>query len=197
MSHALMRLSCPNETYGVNAFQNYLEYSIGTNKGTLSDINVGSGMCFNETGGRSYFVYNDKVSDTTTLIDLTSAERIQIPFCENLDCLPVIAIEDPVRYLIIRQPSGDGRVNELDIEANFSTIISVDHKASDMFTVVHTKAPSYPSPGPPAPKGEFNTGLVGGIIGAIAFVVIIVIVITVVIIIVVGYFTMRYLNLRR
>ena len=182
---------CPNETYRVNAFQNYLQYSIGSSTGTLSDIKVGSGMCFNGTGGKSYFVYNDKVTDTTTLINLSSAG--QMPLCESLDCLPVIAIEDPVRYLVIRQPSGSGRVNVLDIEANFSMIISVDHQASDMFTVVHVKALSYPSLEPPAPRGEINT-LVGGIIGVIVFVVIMMVILVTIIL---GYFTMRWIKQHR
>ena len=170
---------CPNEMYGVSAFQNYLEYSIGPSKGTLSHVNVDSGVCFNGTGGQNFFVYNDKVTDTTTLMNLTSARQAQMQLCEHMDCLPVIVIEDPVRYLIVRQPSSDRRVNVLDIKANFSTIISAEHKASDMFTVVHIKVPFYPSPSfPPSLKGV-NTRLVGGIIGVVAFVVIVVIVITI------------------
>ncbi len=58
-----------------------------------------------------------------------------------MGCLPVIAVEDPIRYLIVRQPSSDELVHVLDIESNFSTIISAKHRASDMFTIVQVKAP--------------------------------------------------------
>ena len=168
---------CPNEMYGVKAFQNYIEYSIGQRTGTLSHVNVDSGVCFSGSGGQNFFVYNDKVADTTALMNITLDRQAQMQLCKNLDCLPIIAVEDPVRYLIIRQPSGDGRVSVLDIEANFSTIISAEHEASDMFTVVYVKAPFYPTPSPSV-RG-INAQLVGGIIGAVAIVVIVVIVITV------------------
>ena len=175
---------CPNEMYGVSAFQDYLEYSIGQRKGTLSHVNVDSGVCFSGTGGQNYFVYNDKITNTTSLMNLTSPSQAQVQFCEDTGCLPIITVEDPIRYLIVRQPSSDGRVSVLDIKANFSAVISAKHKTSDMFTIIHTKAPFYPTPSPSL-KGI----LVGGIIGAIVSVVMIVII--VIAIFLLGYFAYK------
>lgn len=183
---------CPNEMYGVSAFQNYLEYTISQRRGTLSRVNVDSGICFNGTGGQNFFVYNDKVADTTTLMTLTSARQTQMQLCEDMDCLPVIAIEDPVQYLIVRQPSGDGRVNVLDVGANFSTIISANHETSDMFTIVHVKAPLYHSL--PDPNREIAHIVIGGIIiGALAVIVIIMIIAAVV----VGYCANKWIKQHR
>ena len=138
---------CPNHTYAVVAYKNYLQYSIGSRTGTLSRVNIDNGICFDGTGRVNFFVYNDKAADSVVVIDLNFvSQTAQIPLCQNLDCLPVIAVEDPVRYLIIRQPSHDDRVNVIDIKSNFSTIISARHKMSEMFAVVHIKAHSYPSP---------------------------------------------------
>jgi hypothetical protein len=142
--------------YGVSAFQDYLEYSIGSRKETLSHVNVDSGVCFSGTGEQNYFVYNDKVTDTTTLMNLTSPSQTQIQLCEDMGCLPVVAVKDPIQYLIVRQPSSDGLVHVLDIEANFSTIISAKHRASDMFTIVHIKTPLYPSPSELPPRKKIK-----------------------------------------
>ena len=81
--------------YGVSAFQNYLEYSIDQRKGTLSHVSVDKGICFDGKGGQNFFVYNDKVADTTTLMNLSSSGK-KIQLCENLNCLPAITVEDPV-----------------------------------------------------------------------------------------------------
>ena len=159
---------CPNEMYGVSAFQNYLEYSINQRKGTLSRVSVDSGICFGGKGGQNFFVYNDKLADTTTLMNLSSAEKIQL--CENLHCLPAITVEDPVRYLIVRQPSSDGQVSVLDIEENFTMIISANiHEASDMFTIMHVKAPLYPSPSglPPIEKTQMFIHIIVGVLCAL------------------------------
>ena len=181
---------CPNEMYGVNAFQNYLEYSIGQSKGTLLHVNVDSGVCFNGAGGQNFFAYNDKVTDTTTLMNLTSAGQKEL--CENMDCLPVIAVEDPVRYLIVRWPSGDGRVKVLDVEANFSTIISTHNLASDMFTIVHVKAPLHHSLPGPSRHSEITRIVIiigGAIVAAI--------VVMTVPAIVVGYYANKWLKQHR
>lgn len=188
---------CPNEMYGVKAFQNYLEYSIGQRKGTLSHVSVDSGVCFSGLGGQNFFVYNDKIADATTLMNLTSdSQTLQklTSLCENLDCLPVIAVEQPVRYLIIRQPSGDGRVNVLDVEEKFSTIISADHEASDMFTIIHAKAPLSPVSPAPDPDREITHKVIGGIIvGALVAIMISMTIVTVV----VGYCTNKWLKQHR
>ena len=99
---------CPNDTYGVSAHKNYLEYSIGSRKGTILNVKADSGMCFNGTGGANFFVYNDIEADTVGLVDLTSAGRIRMSLCAQQDCPPVIAVEEPIRYLTVRQPLGDG-----------------------------------------------------------------------------------------
>ena len=156
---------CPNDMYEVKAFKNYFEYSIGQNQGTVSHVNVDSGVCFTSAEGQSFFVYTDRIADRTTLMDLTSS-RMGQPLCNDQDCLPVIAIEDPVRYLIVRQPSRDGKVIVLDIATNFSTIISVDHKTSDMYmyTIVHAKGQLYSS----TPSVGLQIALVVGcIVGAV------------------------------
>ena len=177
---------CPNEMYGIRAFHDYLEYSIGQSKGTLSHVNVDSGVCFSGTGEQNYFVYNNKVTDTTTLMNLTSPSQTQMQLCEDTGCLPIIAVEDPIRYLIVRQPLSDGRVNVLDIESNFSMIISADnHEASDMFTIVHIKVPLYPSPSelPPRKKTQLIVPLIAGIVGgglAIAALITVVIIVAIV-----------------
>ena len=101
---------CPNEMYGVSVFQNYLEYSINQRKGTLSHVSLDSSICFDGKGGQNFFVYNDKLADTTTLMNLSSSGK-KIQLCENLNCLPAITVEDPVRYLIVGQLSDDERVN--------------------------------------------------------------------------------------
>ena len=176
---------CPNEMYAISAFHDYLEYSIGQRKGTLSHVNVDSGVCFSGTGGQNYFVYNDKVTDTTSLMNLASPSQTQMQLCEGTGCLPVIAVEDPIRYLIVRQPSSDGQVNVLDVESNFSMIISANnHETSDMFTIVHVKAPLYPYPSelPPRKKTQLIIPLIIGgglVIAALITVVIIVIVLIV------------------
>jgi hypothetical protein len=180
---------CPNEIYGVSAFQDYLEYSIGSRKGTLSHVNVDSGVCFSGTGDQNYFVYNDKVTDTTALMNLTSPSQTQMLLCEDMGCLPVVAVEDPIRYLIVGQPSSDGRLNVLDVKANFTTIISAKHRASDMFTVVHVKAPLYPSPSelPPRKKTQLIIHLLGGIFGGLAITALVTVMIIVVIVLIVTH----------
>ena len=176
---------CPNEMYGVSAFQNYLEYSINQRKGTLSRVSLDSSICFDGKGGQNFFVYNDKLADTTTLMNLSSSGK-KIQLCENLDCLPAIAVEDPVRYLIVRQPSGDGQISVLDVEENFTMIISAnmhDSEASDMFTIVHVKAPLYPSPSglPPIEKTQMFVHIIVGVLCALVVVAVITVTIIVVI----------------
>ena len=100
--------------------------------------------------------------------------------CAHQDCPPVIAVEEPIRYLIVRQPLGDGRVKVLDVETNFSTIISASHQRSEMYTVVRDKAALAPR----------RMALVVGITVAAAAVV--VTMVTVVATIVIGYFVNRW-----
>ena len=140
---------CPNNTYAVNAFKNYLQYSIGPKSGTLSGVNVDSGVCINGTKGLNLFAYTDKVADKTVLLDLTSSGHSEKSLCENHGCLPLITFGDPIRYLLIREPANNGRLTVLDAERNFSVIISADHEMSDMFALVRVKAPINPQPLPP------------------------------------------------
>ena len=184
---------CPNDMYEVKAFKNYFEYSIGQNQqGAVSHVNVDSGVCFISAEGQSFFVYTDRIADRTTLMDLTASRMMGEPLCNDQDCLPVIAIEDPVRYLIVRQPSRDGQVSVLDIATNFSTIISVDHKTSEMYTIVHAKGQLYPS----APSVRQQIAhVVGSIVGALAVAAFIIVMIVVTTIL--GCFTVKRLNKQR
>ena len=70
----------------------------------------------------------------------------------------------------------------LDVETNFSTIISASHQRSEMYTVVRDKATL-------APRRTITTKLVVGITAAAAVVVTMV---TVVATIVIGYFVNRW-----
>ena len=175
---------CPNETYGVNAYKNYLKFTIGSRKGTISNVNTNSGMCINGTRGESFFVYIDKTADTVFLVNLTSAGRMPISTsgCASVDCLPIILVED--QYLVIRQSSGVGRVMVLDIATNFSTIISANHETPEMLTVVRDKVLTYPLP----PRRAVTTQIVGGIAAAA---VIVVIVVVVSVIMLVGYILLK------
>ena len=183
---------CPNDTYTVSAFDNYLEYTIGSRSGTLTNVNVDmySGMCFTGLRNISFFVYNDKVADKNVLVDLTSGGRKSI-LCKSMNCLPIIAVQDPVRYLVVRELSNDGRVNVLDVEKNFSVIISANHEASEMFAVLSVGA--HKPPGPPRKDVISSHGaIVGGIMAGI--VIFIVVVTTLVLIL--TYFVVKRIRLR-
>ena len=164
---------CPNKNYAVSAFQNYLEYTIGSRRGTLTNVTVDmySGVCFTGLRNISFFVYKDKVIDKTMLVNLTSGGRKRT-LCENMNCLLIIALQDPVRYLVVREPSNNGKVNVLDVEKNFSVIISANHEASEMFTVLNVGVPK--PPGPPRKDVISSHGaIVGGITaGVVMFIIV-------------------------
>ena len=155
---------CPNNTYVVNAFKNYLQYAIGPKTGTLSGVNVDSGVCINGTKGLNLFAYTDKVADKTVLLALTSDGQSEKSLCENHGCLPLITFGDPIRYLLIREPANNGRLTVLDVERNFSVIISADHEMSDMFAIVRVKAPTNP-PQPLPPRKAVANHIIGVIAG--------------------------------
>ena len=67
---------CPNQNYGVVVHDDYLEYRIGSNTGTVSNVYFDNGLCLNDSESNNFFVYVDKRSDSVRYISFNRSSRL-------------------------------------------------------------------------------------------------------------------------
>ena len=140
---------CPDESYSISVFEDYLRYSIGTEQRTMSHVSVESGMCLNGSRGMNVFAYNDKKADSTTLIELStslSTPGANKTLCSGRYCLPIIAFDDPAHYLLVRHSDGNlENMTLVDVENNLSAVITVKGvETSQMFALVRVHGKAIP-----------------------------------------------------
>lgn len=135
---------CPNQNYGVVVHNDYLEYRIGSNTGSFSNVYFDNGLCLNGSKSNivNFFVYIDKRTDSvryiafnrsSSLTDLVQSFRVG---CSSaiVDCIPLLSIND--RYLVIQQAQGDGVILVLDADDDFRRVVNVSHLTPSLVTIL-------------------------------------------------------------
>lgn len=136
---------CPNQNYGVVVHNDYLEYRIGSNTGTFSNVYFDNGLCLNgsESSIVNFFIYIDKRDDSVHYIafnhsmsptDLVQSFRVGCSSA-NVDCIPLLSINS--RYLVIQQAQGDGVILVLDADDDYRRVASVSHLTPSLVAILH------------------------------------------------------------
>ena len=136
---------CPDQSYGLTVYNDYLEYRIGSQEGTILDVDFDSGLCFNGSTNENIFTYIDKTADSIHFINLTSPSQIPaVPSftvrCANVDCIPLLFVGD--RYLVIQQAEGEGIMMVLDVNNELRPAITLAHQTPSLVTILQDKVSS-------------------------------------------------------
>ena len=136
---------CPDQTYKVIVHSDYLEYSIGSNMGTVTDVYFDNGLCLNSSAVGNYLAYIDKRADSVRFFVLNQSTWRQPPSvqslrvgCSDVDCIPLLSIGD--RYLVIQQAEGDSVLIVLDTDHDFRVVVNVSHQTPSLVTILQEVA---------------------------------------------------------